>query len=194
VELAIWAKSWAEQDEAQKEETSASINKFSCFIHSNLAFSTSAYNSVTRPCPSLHIGAWRYDPARAKKKAAHGPVGYAVQEVSKTASKGAKNGTFCSGNDRCAVKVLRSFPASAKSGLFWLLLVLFLIVSFFGSHQGFVQSSGSVATRQSWEAAGNCRGTKGGAIFCGRVHRQDTAGGWQKSETSAFTSQSEISQ
>jgi hypothetical protein len=33
--------------------------------------------------------------------------------------------------------------------------VLFLIVSFFGSHQGFVQSSGSVATRQSWEAAGN---------------------------------------
>jgi len=26
-------------------------------------------------------------------------------------------------------------------------------VSLFGSHQGFVQSSGSVATRQSWEAA-----------------------------------------
>ena len=63
--------------------------------------------------------------------------------------------------------------------------VLFLIVSFFGNHQGFVQSSGSVATRQSWEAAGsheeaagNRGGTKGS--FWGRVHCQDTAGGRQK--------------
>jgi hypothetical protein len=54
--------------------------------------------------------------------------------------------------------------------------VLFLIVSFFGSYQGFVQSPGSVATRQLWEAAGNRGGTKDGAIFWGRVHRQDTAG------------------
>jgi hypothetical protein len=34
---------------------------------------------------------------------------------------------------------------------------IYEVHTFFGSHQGFVQSSGSVATRQSWEAAG-CRG------------------------------------
>ena len=30
-------------------------------------------------------------------------VVYAVQEVSKTASKGAQNGSYCPGNERCAV-------------------------------------------------------------------------------------------
>jgi hypothetical protein len=33
-------------------------------------------------------------------------VAYAVQEVSKAASKGVQNGTLCSGNERCAVKSL----------------------------------------------------------------------------------------
>jgi hypothetical protein len=42
--------------------------------------------------------------ARAKEKAAHGHVAYAVQEVSKTASKGAQNGTLCPRNERCAVE------------------------------------------------------------------------------------------
>ena len=50
--------------------------------------------------------------------------------------------------------------------------VPFLIVSFLGSHQDFVQSSGSVATRQSWEVVVGV--TKGG-IFPRRVPRQDTA-------------------
>jgi hypothetical protein len=63
--------------------------------------------------------------------------------------------------------------------------VLFLNVSFLGSHQSFVQSSGSVATRQSWEAAGSRGRYKGWSYLLGR----DTAGGGQKSETSAFTSQ-----
>jgi len=31
-------------------------------------------------------------------------VSYAVQEVSKTASQGTKNGTLCFGNERCAVE------------------------------------------------------------------------------------------
>jgi hypothetical protein len=58
-----------------------------------------------------------------------------------------------------------------------------------------MQSSGSVATRQLWETAGNRRGTKDGAIFWERVHRQDTAGGGggKNLKRSAFTSQSEIS-
>ena len=39
--------------------------------------------------------------------AAHGDVVNGVQEASKTASKGAKNGTFCPGKERCAVIYLR---------------------------------------------------------------------------------------
>ena len=39
----------------------------------------------------------------SQEKAAHGHVVYAVQEVSKTASKGAQNGSHCPGNERCAV-------------------------------------------------------------------------------------------
>jgi hypothetical protein len=39
----------------------------------------------------------------SQEKAAHGHVVYAVQEVSKTASKGAQNGSYCPGNERCAV-------------------------------------------------------------------------------------------
>jgi len=34
---------------------------------------------------------------------AHGYMVDGVQEASKTASKGAKNGTFCPGKERCAV-------------------------------------------------------------------------------------------
>ena len=34
-------------------------------------------------------------------KVAHGHVVHGVQEVSKTASKGAKNGSQCPGNERC---------------------------------------------------------------------------------------------
>jgi hypothetical protein len=40
----------------------------------------------------------------SQEKAAHGHVVYAVQEMSKTASKGAQNGSHCPGNERCAVK------------------------------------------------------------------------------------------
>ena len=40
-----------------------------------------------------------------------GHVAYAVQEVSKTASKEAQNGTLCPGNERCAVE----FFAKKKS-------------------------------------------------------------------------------
>jgi hypothetical protein len=40
----------------------------------------------------------------SQEKAAHGHVAYAVQEVSKTASKGAQNGTLCPGNERCVVE------------------------------------------------------------------------------------------
>ena len=36
-------------------------------------------------------------------KAAHGHVVHGVQEVSKTASKGAENGSQCPGNERCEV-------------------------------------------------------------------------------------------
>src|ERR1700735_2333098 len=61
-----------------------------------------------------------------------------------------------------------------------------LLRPFWGSHQGFVQSSGL------WEAAGNCGGTKGGASFEGKSIAK-TRQGRQKSEASAFTSQSEIS-
>jgi hypothetical protein len=42
----------------------------------------------------------------SQEKAAHGHVVYAVQEVSKTASKGAQNGSYCPGNERCEVKSL----------------------------------------------------------------------------------------
>src|ERR1700744_2251491 len=37
------------------------------------------------------------------RKSAHGHVAYAVQEVSKTVSKGDQNGTLCPGNERCGV-------------------------------------------------------------------------------------------
>jgi hypothetical protein len=40
----------------------------------------------------------------SQEKAAHGHVVYAVQEVSKTASKGAQNGSHCPGNERCVVE------------------------------------------------------------------------------------------
>jgi hypothetical protein len=40
---------------------------------------------------------------RGRAAAAHGHVAYAVQEVSKTASKGAQNGSHCPGNECCAV-------------------------------------------------------------------------------------------
>jgi hypothetical protein len=40
----------------------------------------------------------------SQEKAAHGQVAYAVQEVSKTASKRAQNGTFCPGNERGTVE------------------------------------------------------------------------------------------
>jgi hypothetical protein len=38
-----------------------------------------------------------------QEKLAYGHVAYAVQEVSKTASKEAQNGTLCPGNERCSV-------------------------------------------------------------------------------------------
>jgi hypothetical protein len=40
----------------------------------------------------------------SREKAAHGHVAYAVQEVSKRASKRAQNGTLCPGNERCTVE------------------------------------------------------------------------------------------
>jgi hypothetical protein len=43
---------------------------------------------------------------RAKKKRLTVHMGYAVQQASKTGSKGAQNGSHCRGNDRCAVKSL----------------------------------------------------------------------------------------
>ena len=52
--------------------------------------------------------------ATSQEKAAHGHVTYAVQEVSKTASKGAQNGTLCPGNERCHVK---SLTGKSVSGL-----------------------------------------------------------------------------
>jgi hypothetical protein len=64
--------------------------------------------------------------------------------------------------------------------------VLFLIVSFFGNHQDFVQSSGSVATRQSWEAAGSHRRqqviveVRKGAIFSGDEYIAKTRQGGGK--------------
>ena len=48
---------------------------------------------------------WRLT-AQAQEKAAHGHVAYAVQEVSKTASKEAQNGTLCPGNERWPVEIL----------------------------------------------------------------------------------------
>jgi hypothetical protein len=48
---------------------------------------------------------WHFD-CTSQEKAAHGHVTYAVQEVSKTASKGVQNGTLCPGNERCAAKSL----------------------------------------------------------------------------------------
>jgi hypothetical protein len=35
---------------------------------------------------------------------AHGPIAYRVQKSSKTASKGAQNGSICPGNERCPVE------------------------------------------------------------------------------------------
>jgi hypothetical protein len=42
-------------------------------------------------------------PSRRQEKTVHGHVVYAVQEVPKTASKAAKNDSFCPGNERCEV-------------------------------------------------------------------------------------------
>jgi hypothetical protein len=46
---------------------------------------------------------WAFD-CTSQEKAAHGHVVYVVQEVSKTASKGAQNGTYYPGNERCGVE------------------------------------------------------------------------------------------
>jgi hypothetical protein len=40
----------------------------------------------------------------SQEKAGPGHVAFAVSEVSKTASKGAQNGSYCPGNERCGVK------------------------------------------------------------------------------------------
>jgi hypothetical protein len=49
----------------------------------------------------------------SQEKAAHGHVAYAVQEVSKTVSKGAQNGTLCPGNERCAQTAIENTHNSA---------------------------------------------------------------------------------
>ena len=43
---------------------------------------------------------------KSQEKAAHGHVVYAVQVVSKTASKGLQNGSHCPGNERCGVLII----------------------------------------------------------------------------------------
>ena len=54
---------------------------------------------------------------KSQEKAAHGHVVYAVQVVSKTASKGLQNGSHCPGNERCGVNLLLSWGGNvAKSG------------------------------------------------------------------------------
>ena len=65
-------------------------------------------------------------------KAAHGHVVHRLQEVSKTASKGAENGSQCPGNERCEVISL----AKLSTGALQLFADLAVIASHYAESQG----------------------------------------------------------